>query len=344
MKHNNVFYFLSNKRGTHKTKTNNKTTNKPLIHKIATIDFFIKNELTNILKIYEIPAYKNYYYACINSTELKIANLYDTRQSKTDNTLLMQFEDRNLIYLKSYLKDLSSSTKYILTIIDLYKYMLHSINMLVGKRLVHNNINFDALVVDASHSQILLSGFSFSIDITQPNIEQYFKHFFIEYDPSYLEWTLEFHIVSYLLTNKLSSLSSYNIEHIIHEVSKQHTILHTFGDAFVSLYKEEALIYFKKYVNRSYEYILTDILSYYNTWDNYALSILLLRILIGIHKTIGIKNKFIILFMKLLVSNIHFNPLKRGSIEVTTNKFNELLDSLSPKDYKEVIRNLHVGN
>ena len=81
-------------------------------------------------------------------------------------------------------------------------------------------------------------------------------------------------------------------------------------------------------------------LQYAHTWDNYSLSILYLRILIGLHKSIGIKNKFIILFMKLLVQNIHLNPLKRLSIDMTINKFDSILDSLEPKDYKEIINNL----
>ena len=75
---------------------------------------------------------------------------------------------------------------------------------------------------------------------------------------------------------------------------------------------------------------------YSSTWDNYALSILFLRILIGIHKTIEIQNKFIIYFMKLLVTNIHLNPLKRLSIVTTTNKFEAILESIEPKDYKEI--------
>jgi hypothetical protein len=211
--------------------------------------------------------------------------------------------------------------------------------LLVDQRIVHNNINFDSIVVD-NHYIPLFSNFSFSIDISHPNIDQHIKHFFVAYEPSYLEWPLEFHIISYLLTNKLDSLSSHNIETIIHDVIEHNNILKTFGDSVVSSYKEESLKYFKKYVNRSYEYILTDILQYSNTWDNYALSILFLRILIGIHRSINKKNKFIILFMKLLVSNIHLNPLKRFSIDVTTNKFNNLLDNLEPKDYKEVINGL----
>jgi hypothetical protein len=330
-----IFYFLNDEE--YKIKKR-----KP-IHKITTFDFFVRNELTNVDKIKKILDYKKYYYVCENSSELKITNFEDDIRSgkeiKSDETVLMKFEDRQLIYLKDYLKALSSFTKYIFTLIDFYKHLLNSITLLIDKQIVHNNINFDAIVVD-NHFHPLLSNFSFSIDISCPNIDQHIKHFFIAYEPSYLEWPLEFHIISYLLTNKLDSLSNHNIETVIHDVIENNNILKTFGDSLVSSYKEEALKYFKKYVNRSYEYILTDILQYSNTWDNYTLSILLLRILISIHRSINKKNKFIILFMKLLVSNIHLNPLKRFSISLTTNKFNNLLDNLEPKDYKEVINGL----
>ena len=139
-----------------------------------------------------------------------------------------------------------------------------------------------------------------------------------------------------LLNNNLNSLSFSNIDHIITDVLEKNYILNTFGLEVVSIYKEESISYFKKYINQSYDYILTDIFLYSSTWDNYALSILFLRILICIHKTINTQNKFIIYFMKLLVTNIHLNPLKRLSIATTTNKFEAILESIEPKDYKEV--------
>lgn len=330
-----IFYFLNDKEKTIKKRK--------IIYKIVKNDFIMMNELTNINNIKKIIDYKNNYYVCEDSSELKIANLEDDmvdikyiKEIKSDETLLISFEERELIYLKTYLKGLSSSTKYIFVLIDFYKHLLKSIGLLVEQDIIHNNINFDSIMVDKNCIPII-SNFSFSIDISRPNIDQYIVNFFIEYDPSYLEWPLEFHILSYLLTNKLNSLSSYNIENIIHDVIKHNTILKTFGDSVVSSYKFDALEYFKKYENRSYDYILTDILKFSNTWDNYALSIMFLRILIGIHRTIDRKNKFIILFMKLLVSNIHLNPLKRLSIDSTTKQFNNLLDSLEPNDYKEVI-------
>ena len=353
-----IFYFFNDKDNDKDNDKKKKTT-----HKIVTLDFFVRNELTNINKIKKILDYKNYYYICENSSELKISSLTDdirhiksSIKIKSDETVLMKFEDRGLIYLKNYLKTfgssaltkgssaltkgssaLSSFTKYIFTIIDFYQHLLKSISLLVEQQIVHNHINFDSIVVD-KYFVPLLSNFTFSIDTSNvPNI----KHFFIAYDPSFLEWPLEIHLLSYLLTNKLNSLSSSNIENIIHDVLKDHHILKTFGDSVVSSYRVEALNYFKRYVNKSYECILADCLQYSCTWDNYALSIMFLRILIGIHRSIDKKNKFIILFMKLLVSNIHLNPLKRCSVGSTTTQFNNLLDCLEPKDYKEVIDGLN---
>jgi hypothetical protein len=332
-----VFYFFN--------EPAKKRKRKKAIHKVVLNNFYLTNELTNIKRIRNN---KMHFYVCENSSELKIIEFEEEMSSldlckdvKKDDTVLLKFQDREIIYLKTYLKNLNSALnsqkKYILTIIDFYKYLLLSVDLLVNQKIVHNNINFDSIVVDNNYP--LISNFSFSIDILRlyNNDEEYIKHFIIAYEPSYLEWPLEFHILSYLLTNKLNSLSSYNIENIICSVIDNHTILKTFGNSFVSSYKEEALNYFKKYINRTYDYILTDVLQYYDTWDNYALSIMFLRMLIELHRNIKIKNKFIILFMKLLVCNIHLNPLKRLSISLTTNKFESILNSLEVTDYKELL-------
>ena len=325
-----VYYFFS------ETKKHNK---KEKIHKLVTSNFYVRNELTNIQKIIN---YKSHFYICNNSKNINITELDDNaiQLPKTfvskDNSILLEFEDRKLTYLKNYLLSLSCFKKYVLQLINIYESLLNSICLLVQHKLVHNNLHFDSIVVDKTECT-LLSNFSFSIDLTNKNMCEYIKHFIIAYEPSYVEWPLELHLLAYLLTNKQNSLSNYNIEYVVNDIINNNKILATFGSNIVSLYKEEALKYFKKYVNLSYDDILIDILKYSYTWDNYALSILFLRILIGIHRTIEIKNKFIILFMKLLVGNIHMNPEKRLSITETQHSFNSILDSIQPKDFKEVI-------
>ena len=142
---NYVFYFLNDKE--------NYVKKKKVIHKIVKLDFFMRNELTNINKIRYILEYNKYYYIFENSKELKISNLQEDIQDikdikngkiKTDETILVLFKDREIINLKTYLKVLSSSTKYILTIIEFYKQLLTSIDLLVKHNIVHNYINFDS--------------------------------------------------------------------------------------------------------------------------------------------------------------------------------------------------------
>lgn len=329
-----LYYFFN------ETKVKNTKHN---IHKIVPKDFYILNELTNQDKLLKINNRKKHFYLIEKISELKITEIDedDTTIKNTtfnhDDTILFELEDRELIYFKNYLMSLSSSRKYLFFIINSYKHLLNSVQLLVDNHICHNCIHFDSLVIDPSEF-ILLSNFSFSIDYLRANITDYIKHFLLDYDPSYLEWPIELHILSYMLTNKLDSLSSYNIETIISEFITSHFILNTFGQTVVSSSKDEGLTYFNKYINQTYDYILADILQFAYTWDNYALSILYLRMLIGIHRTIKINNKFLIHFMKLLLCNIQLNPFKRNTIDSSINKFTILLNSLEPKDYKDIIK------
>ena len=321
-------------------------------YKLLKLDFFMKNELTNIQPLIQIPHYKRHFYVIENSKELSFMELSEEAQylcaGKTvadTNTVLLKYDSRELIYLKNYLKTLSSSKKYIYMMIEIYKALLKSVQLLVDSQVVHNHLSFDSLMVDALGNPVI-ANFAYSLNVrvrvrvrdAADNME-YIRPFFTEYDPTYLEWPLELHLLSYLLTNKLNSLSLLNIETVITDVIKHHSILNTFGSKFVSSFVEEAKKYFYKYINQSVAYIVTDIFRYFDTWDNYALSILYLRICIGIHRSIQVQNKFIILFMKLLVCNIHLDPSQRHSIVETTNKWNGLLDGLEPRDYLSLIRN-----
>ena len=119
-----VFYFFNENK-----PEQQKRIKKQKIHKIVQNDFFIQNELTNQKKLLKVPNRRQYFYLCENTSELKLTHIDENDKkikkinSKKDDTILLEFEERQLIYLKNYLKrvcvvgSLSSSTKYIITII-----------------------------------------------------------------------------------------------------------------------------------------------------------------------------------------------------------------------------------
>ena len=339
MNNNSVFYSIQKENQNNKInkKEKGKEENNKTIYKIVKSSFYILNELTNVKKIRQ---YKTHFYTCEDSSILDISEItddtedIDETQKKPDETILLQFQPKQLISFKNYLKKNMKPQKFIFSLITFYRDILKSLLVLKENNIIHNFVNVDSIVID-KRNQVLLTDFKFSIDSKQftKNVSSFIR----AYEPSYIEWSPEFHILSYMITNKLHSLSFFNIETIVNDIIAQNYVLNAFDDKFVSLYKTESLQYFAKYVNKSYEFIVNDVLTYCYTWDNYSLGILFLKILINIHKCVKVKNKFIILFMKLLVNNIHLNPLKRPTIEIALNNFEDFLNSTSQQDYKDCV-------
>jgi hypothetical protein len=331
-----VYFSLDNQ-----TQNKDKNKNKK-IHKLVPLDFYIINEITNISNI---KKYKTHFYTCKNTSSLKITDkeikeIKEIKETKEKETIILEFKDIILYNFNDYLQSLNSFKIYILTIINSYNHLLDSISLLLEHNLIHNHITLDNILVD-KHENILLSNFSLSISIplflsmpfsTQNNIKQ----FFLTYDPEYILFPLELHIFSYMLNKNIESLSLYNIESIINDVIIHNKILNIFGNKIVTLYTQEGLSYFKKYINVKIHDVYKDIFTYSHTWDNFSLSIQYLKILIKIHQKIN-KKKFIVLFMNLLVTNIHSVPSKRLTISQTKEKFNNILEQLSSNDYKDII-------
>ena len=75
---------------------------------------------------------------------------------------------------------------------------------------------------------------------------------------------IEFYLLQYQLTNKLSSLSFYNIETVIKHFIKEHTVLNSFSKEKEKLV-EDGLKYFVRYTNKSFNENIQDMLNYYWT-------------------------------------------------------------------------------
>ena len=317
------------------TKIPNKKANK-LVHHIVHHNLFVQNEIDNSEKIKQNDYdYELRFYLLNTSETLKIAEVDDISQFdiSNDKNVLLTFENVKLIYLDLYLKSLSSSRKYIFQIIEFYRYLLQTISWLDSIHMVYNNISFNTIVVDPLENP-LLTNFMFSIDLNATGVSEYMKLVVCKDKTNY---PLEFYILKYQLTNKIDSLSIYNIENVIKQFIDDHDILNTFGQKIVNEYKESASKYFSRYNNKSYEQNVSDILQFSSTWDNYALSYMYLKILIGLHRVIKVNNKFIIYFMKLLVNNIHMDPSKRPSIKQTSERFELMIDEVNMKEFTDLI-------
>ena len=330
---NNTQSFLSN---------NTKKKQKYIVTKKTVL---LTNELEKTVFIKRIPNWNRYFYLYNTVENIKIAELTEDNYQPytvTNNAeVLLSYSQRKLIYLDSYLKALSCSKKYIIKLIEFYKSSLNIAQLLLTNGVIHNNINFDTILVN-EHENILLTKFTLSLFTMREisnRVETQYKLLSLMDNQNNdnnndIFLPIEIHLLRYQQTNNITSLSSYNIETVIKQFITNHSVLKHFETKQMI---QDGLNYYSKYVNKS----LLDIFNtneLLQTWDNYAISIVFLRILIGLHKSMKTQNKFIILFMKLLVKNISLDPSKRLSLVNTMEQYELLLNNLDINVFKELIQ------
>jgi len=322
-----------------KNEPKNGSENETFVNHLIKSNIFSINELKIASKIRNLNTNTNFRYYIFDSYDrLKIAemnsiNLDPAIVKSNANQFLLTFKKRELIYLDSYLKALSTSKKYIFELIEYYRYLLNSIDLLVCNNLIHNNIHFNTIVVDLVGSRPILTNFLYSIDLSNKGMN-WTQYFLLKKMDIFCP--VEFYLLQYQVTNKLSSLSLYNIETVINQFIKDHSVINAFSKEKGNLL-EDGLKFFASYTNKDFDTNVQDMLKYYNTLDNYALSICYLEILIGVHRTVKMNNKFIIYFMKLLVNCISLDPSKRFTPDHSLKSFDTMLNQMEVSDYKQLI-------
>ena len=100
---------------------------------------------------------------------------------------------------------------------------------------------------------------------------------------------------------------------------------HTYSPGFIKKYKQLCLKQLEYYNTLTFENKVKKILSSWNTWDNYSLSLMYLGFL-NVFNSDGYDNNPITIFLsKILIQNLHPDPKKRYDIYDTIQKYNKIM-------------------
>lgn len=332
---------INNSKG--KSNDNNKPTYFSNI--LDATSFFTKNQLAVYNLLSEIETKGFYIFDTVEPLEMhriddETEAINETSKYKygnvnvtnNGNNLLVRYENKICLPLIEYLDSSKTPIIYYRRLMDCYKHILLSINTLVSLQIVHNNIYYNYyktnIMVDCKEDYPLIMKFHLSLLLVRDNLnEQYLRQFFKVYQPSYIYWPIEIHILCYLLhkleTNE--SLSKYNINTIINDV---------LSNDKSNILNKEALLYFEKYVNMKRTDIISDILSYYWSWDLYSVSCLFNDILKSKYK----HNLFLDLFLKQLLVCQRPDPTKRLTANKCLENFEKILYNVSMDVFFNVVK------
>ena len=93
---------------------------------------------------------------------------------------------------------------------------------------------------------------------------------------------------------------------------------------FKKKYNEACIRTLRHLVKKSKKNIISELLAYWNTWDNYGLSTIYLKILNYISAKGFYKNALVIKLSQLLLVNISPDPKKRKSVPNTLKTYTDL--------------------
>ena len=339
----NCVYFFLEDEPIPDFKSGLRTKSKTKSRYIKTNEFLSQNEIGILKRLKLLPNCEKYFHVFDTIETVKIGDLStlcDTQSVhflKEDHNMLLRYKDQELLYLDGFFSSLSCSRKYIFLLLDFYRRLLTSIHLLVSNNIIHNNIGFKSIVVNSFEFPIL-TNFRYSLDIAKSGKLDFCKRVYTQYIPEYIYWPPEIHLLCYIVTNKLSSLSQTNVETVIRDIEKRDIEKRDFKKTNnLTNGVDKIVSYFSKYVNQDFNYIITDILCFSGTWDQYALGQCYLTLLQGLQKNIKTSNKFVVMFLELLQETVHIVPSMRPSVSNTLAKFQQIIDDTDTADFVKLL-------
>jgi serine/threonine protein kinase len=313
------------------------------------------HEYNNGKIVKQIELYEYYYAPVVNMCNIDLAKI-DKREkdmcriikkgsSKLDDN--GEFAIMKLPYIKNvdmvnYLTRDGVENKELITyILDSYEFLLNNLKILNDSGIIHFDFKIPNILIEEKTKTPIIIDFGLSIPIANIRPEMY-KMYFYSYSPKYYIWSIDVHVINYLVNVK-PILSRDALKELINSCVSSNTALRIFSDNFVDRFTKLAYDVYSKYIGVSANIVIKELTKNCKTWDNYALSIMFLNLINFISSDRFTDNKLIIEFSMILLLNIHPDGRKRLTFDETKNRYNKIFSvNETLVGYKKLLDNFNI--
>lgn len=330
------------------------TENMQYVSKIQQKDFSAENEIKigEIIKqgVKNMPAnplinnFAPVLSSCpINMSQLKVPDIGECRvlhRVDQSNLVLLKIRFIDSVDFDSYVIDNKNTSAILLTLISAFNHLLKSIKILQKVKVVQFDLKGQNIVFDTKKLQPIIIDFGLSLPMESITNDNLLNYFYI-YAPEYYVWPLEVHYLN-LILHISEEPTRDEIKDLVQSYVKANAALDGFSASFKKDFEnscEEQLLYYNTLTLTERKNL---ILRFWNTWDNYSLSVIYLKFIYFIIRSNDksiFKNSFVRYFAELLLMNIHPDPRRRFTIDKTITMFNKYLYS-NPINKPEAFQDL----
>ena len=311
----------------------------------------------------------------VGNKEIKKCNIIDKAEEHVKYILLKMKYLKNIKFTEYLLTN--KSKKHILNIIfDTYSYFLFSLEQLMTYEVVHFDFKWDNAVIDLKTELPVILDFGISIPVRKlldydralnasdesvdgndenekeekgkldksehANKEhkyELFRNYFYTYFPRYSLWPPEVHAMCYVL-HEHSRLTPNSLQQLIDEYVDSNAAFTIFSPEFMEKYKKLCFETMNHLIDKPRKYVIHECLKFWNTWDNYALSISYFQIIHFISSSGFTSNAFLLSFSEILLGNVHPDPSRRSNYTITRYEYKSIFyQKTSIRDFELLIDN-----
>ena len=323
-------------------KDGSETDNKKYVSKIQKNNKYANNEKTMGELITKIDGYINHFAPIVKKELLKTTKVKKDffkecsalkDSGKNDSLIIMKMEYINGDDFIEYLIKNKGSIDIVKNLISSYTHLLTSIKLLTDAKLIHYDLKGDNILFNKDKEIPIMIDFGLSINMNELinqsiSIEKLKKYFYV-YGVDYYVWPIEVHYLCYIL-HVNENPSREDINKICDEFVKENVALTlNFSNSFIQSYKKKCVKILEGLNTYDFSSRVNKVLSYWYTWDNYALSIIYLLFVYYLNINGYLKNDLIIYFSEMLLTNINPDSSERLNVVETKSKFTEFLYNLN---------------
>lgn len=307
-----------------------------------------RNEIQISKVIHNIPRFFLNFGPIINYRDFKLAEIDDERfercQVLENEYFLFQYESREkMVDFWSFFDKSSTKKRKILRIIQSFKNLLQIMNKMSERKLIHMNLVPSNILFKEDETPYLMN-FDQTLlfqkeEEERKSNEEIENLFFSEYNPRKIHLPIEVHLLCYMNSKSLVSLSAANIETVVNDwiVGVGGVSLSPLGKHITEELKDPAAVFSRRgLINKPKYWIKQQVLSSASTWNNYSLSMIFLVLLSSLDdelKSCTFANGFI----SILLNNISGVVAKRETTEKIMEVFDDLIYSISHEEWNKIV-------
>ena len=337
--------------------TGKSTTSKEFVSKLQKKNYNSDNEIKiGLFLVKKIKNYELFFLPVIEGCDISISSIDKKLLNKceiikttsSDNFVLMKIKYiKNINFHNFIINPKDTKEKIFINTLETYSYLLQSIKRLVDINVVHFDLKTENILYSVKTKCPLIIDFGISLNMNNYSESLALDYFYV-YAPEYYIWPIEVHIMCYVVNKRLDpkgKVSKDELYKVVDKVLDRNKVLEIFSPEFNSLYKESCIKYVSQFIGKTKSDIMKVIVNpnNYKTWDNYALSVLMLRMLFYLFNKGYSNAPFIIAFSQLLLMGIHPFPEKRFSIDKTIITLKKIINTKeSINDLNKIVKTIHI--